>query len=323
MTPEPDDRPAGDDARRSYAIVGTGAIGGYYGARLADAGHEVHFVARADLDHLRREGLRMESPTGDVSLRPVSVFGDPAEVPPVDVVVLATKTTEGVAAANQVRPLVESGSAVVVMQNGLGVEEEVARVLPGATVLGAMCFICSNRVGPGHIRHLDYGKVTIGEHGADAVTPLAAGVAADLAAAGVSTETLDDLVTGRWRKLVWNIPFNGLSVVLDAGTDELMADPAARAVVRALMIEVAEAAAACGHAFDVAHVDDMLTTTDAMQPYATSMKLDHEAGRPLEIDAIYAAPRRAAAASGYDMVRTGFLEAQLRFLDARTRTRRA
>jgi 2-dehydropantoate 2-reductase len=311
-------------ARRRYAVVGVGAIGGYYGARLAAAGHELHVVARSDAAHLRAHGLRVESVDGDLHLAPGSftVHEDPATVPPVDVVVLAVKTTVGPgAAAALVRPVARPGTIVVAMQNGLGVEAPLAAAAPGCAVLGGMCFVCSNKVGPGLVRHLDFGAVTLGEHTADGspagVTPAVEAVAADLEGAGVPAHRLADLADGRWRKLVWNIPYNGLSVVLDAGTDALMADDGTRALVRDVMGEVLAAAGACGHPIPERFADDMLTATAAMKPYETSMKLDADAGRPLELDAIYGAPLAAAAAAGVAMPRTEALARQLRFLDRR------
>jgi 2-dehydropantoate 2-reductase len=311
-----------DPAKRRYAVIGTGAIGGYYGAQLAAAGHAVHFVARSDLAALRRDGLRVESPGGDVTIPDVSVAGSAHDLPPVDVVLLTTKTSADEPGSTLVAPFAAAGATVVLMQNGLGIERRLAADLPGATVLGAMCFVCSNRVAPGHIRHLDYGAVTIGQHADDeqvggGLTPQVLALADDLAAAGVMSRAIPNLVAGRWRKLVWNIAYNGLSVVLDAGTDELMADPSTRALVVALMREVTGAAAACGHPIEDAFIDEMVTMTDAMTPYKTSMKLDAEAGRPLEIDAIYQAPVDRARAAGFTMARTEAVLAQLRFLDAR------
>jgi 2-dehydropantoate 2-reductase len=314
---------------RSYAVIGVGAIGGYYGARLATAGHALHVVARSDADHLRRHGLRVESVEGRFDL-PAGSFGvheDPADVPPVDVVLLAVKTTVGPeAAARLVKPLARPGTVIVAMQNGLGVEAPLAAAAPGCPVLGGMCFVCSNKTGPGHVHHLDYGSVTLGEHTGDGrpagVTPAVEAVAADLEGAGIKAQRLDDLATGRWRKLVWNIPYNGLSVVLDAGTDELMADPATRSLVADIMAEVLAGAAACGHPIPPRFADDMLAATGEMKPYETSMKLDHDAGRPLEIDAIYGAPLAAAAAAGVTLPRIDTLARQLRFLDARPSGRR-
>ncbi len=315
---------APDPTRRRYAIVGLGAIGGYYGARLAAAGHPVHFVARSDATHVREHGLRVESPFGDLELPTVSVFTRTADVPPVDVAVLAVKTTDSDQAAALLSPLIGPDTVVLLLQNGLGVENPIAEALPGTPVIGGMCFICSNKVGPGHVRHLDYGAVTLGEHTPDpagaGITAAVDAIASDLEAAGLPVQRIENLVTGRWRKLVWNIPYNGLSVVLDAGTDELMADPVTRALVEELMGEVLAAAAACGHRIEPEFIEYMMRTTDKMRPYKTSMKLDYEAGRPLEIDTIYGAPLAAARAAGWAMTRTAALYAQLQFLDARNRS---
>lgn len=309
--------------KRSYTILGVGAVGGYYGARLAEAGHPVRWLARSDADHLRAHGLTVSSPRGDVALDDLEVFG-PGEVPPPsDVVVLATKTTGTAAALERLEAAARPGSIVLVLQNGLDVEGPVADALPGRTVLGGMSFMCAGKDGPGHIAHLDYEAVTVGEHAAGGaaagVTPAVQGVVDDLLGAGVPGEALDDLIAGRWRKLVWNIPFNGLSVVLDAGTDELMADAAALALVRTLMGEVAASAAADGHPAPADVIDVMLERTAKMTPYAPSMKQDFDARRPLELPAIYAAPLAAAARMGRAMPATAALHAELSFLDARNR----
>ncbi len=309
---------------RSYTVIGMGAIGGYYGGRLAQTEAPVRFVVRGGADRLRRQGLRIDSPLGDARLD-IDVYDDPDAVPISDVVVVATKTTATPTVAPTVERLAARSRAegrdltVVVMQNGLGVEAPFARAAPGATVLGAMCFMCANQVAPGHILHLDRGAVTVGQHDdtstVTGVTPAVEDLLADLQAAGVAATAVEDLVLGRWRKLVWNIPFNGLSVVLDAGTDEMLADPVARSRARALMDEVVTAAAACGHGFDRSFADRMMADTETMTPYRTSMKLDHDAGRPLELDAIYAAPTTAARAAGAPMVETDALLAELRRLD--------
>ena len=283
----------------------------------------MHYLVRSQADEIRRSGLRVESPYGDVDLPEVSVATAPDDVPPVDVVVVAVKTTDTEPVLETIGPLVREGTIVLVLQNGLGVEHPVAEALPQATIVGGMCFICSHKVGPGHIRHLDYGAVTLGEHRAGAggagVTPAVDAVASDLEVAGLPVQRIEDLVSGRWRKLVWNIPYNGLSVVLDAGTDELMGDPATHDLVEELMGEVLGAAGACGHHIEADFIPYMLRTTDKMRPYEPSMKLDYRARRPLEIEAIYGAPLAAARAAGFAMPRTAALRAQLQFLDARNR----
>ncbi len=315
----PDGSPA-----RSYAVIGLGAIGGYYGGRLAAAGHPVRFLVRSELAAIRAGGLTVTSPHGDIRLPEIEAWDSAGEVPESDVVVVAVKTTDTPGVLDDVRRLIgPSTQAVLVLQNGLGVEEVVAAAAGDTPVVGGMCFICSHKEGPGRIRHLDYGAVTVGRwapgYAPMGVTPEVEAVAADLEGAGLPVNRLPELGVGRWKKLVWNIPYNGLSVVLDAGTDELMADPVTRSLVADLMAEVVAGAAACGHAVDPTFIDTMLRDTDAMTPYAPSMKLDYDARRTLELPAIYAAPTAAARAAGTPMVRTEALHRQLAFLDRRNR----
>lgn len=308
---------------RRYAVIGTGAIGGLYGARLAAAGHEVHFLARSDADHMKAHGLVVESVYGDVKLDAPHVWTDPAAVPEVDVVLVAIKTTANEHVGELLTPLVGQGTVVVMLQNGLGIEEAAAEVVPEAQLLAGLCFTCSNRVGPGHIQHIDYGSITLAAHRSDGasagVTSEMEAVAADLRTAGVEIDLVEDLQVARWRKLAWNMPFNGLSVVLDAETDEMLANPHIEALAAAMIDEVCEAAAACGAAQPPGLREGMIAMTRTMRPYATSMKLDAQAGRPMELDAIYGAPLAAGKAAGVAMPRLDALHAQLRFIDARNR----
>src|SRR3954453_4014254 len=203
---------------RSYTVIGVGAIGGYYGARLHQAGHPVRFLARSDADQVRRHGLRVDSIDGDAVVA-VEVHDDPATVPASDTIVVATKTTANPETASLVGRLVAGRDdvSILVMQNGLGVEATFAAVAPDAPVVGAMCFMCCNKIGPGHIHHLAAGAVTAGEHRADGaaagVTPAVQAVVDELTGAGVKAPPVASLETGRWQKLVCNMASNGLSVV--------------------------------------------------------------------------------------------------------------
>jgi len=305
--------------QRRYAVIGTGAVGGFYGAKLAASGHEVHFLARSDAEVLRREGLRVESVDGDLTLPEVSVCTDPADLPAVDVVLVTVKTTANGSLGRLLGPLDAPGRIVVAMQNGLGVDDQAAAAAPAATVLGGLCFVCATRERPGFVRHLDFGAVSLGERTSDGtaagITAAVEAVGADLAAAGIEVRERPDLLAARWQKLMWNMPYNGLSVVLDAGTDQLQADPSSRALVTRLMREVEAASVAVGHPVGDGFVDQMLEYTDRMTPYAPSMKLDHEAGRPMELAAIYDEPLRVAAAAGAPMHELTALADQLHFLD--------
>lgn len=304
-------------------MIGTGAIGGYYGGRLAAAGFPVTFLGRSDVEALRTAGLQVRSPDGDITLDTVAAETDPTAIGPVDVVLITIKTTGQDALEQLLPPLVGPDTIVVSMQNGFDLEPALARLVPDATVLGAMCFICSVRTAPGRIDHIDYGGVTLGAHTADGhpagrTAPLEA-VAHDLAAAGIDVAVRDDLLAARWQKLVWNMPFNGLSVVLDAGTDEMIGDPHLRALVEGLMDEVVAMSVAHGHDVGAAFTDKMIANTEAMTPYAPSMKLDFDAGRPLELGAIYDAPLAVGRSLGVPTPRLSALAAQLHFLDARNR----
>jgi 2-dehydropantoate 2-reductase len=302
-----------------YVVVGCGAVGGLYGARLAAAGHDVGFLVRSDRDALRRDGLRVDSVDGDIVLPPGSfaVDDDPTAFGSADAVIVAVKTTS----SPSIAPLVGTFTSLVVFQNGLGVEAVAAAAAPGAAaVVGGMCFVCSTKVAPAHIRHVDYGAVTLAPHrgSMDAVDA----IANDLRAAGVDVSVTPDLVTARWRKLLWSVPFNGLTALLGVGTDDLLKSPTGRALVADIMEEVLAAAVACGAALSAADVADMVQRTEAMVPYRTSMALDLDAGRPLEHDAIYGAPVRAAFEAGAAMPRVETLYRVLDVLNHASTTNR-
>jgi 2-dehydropantoate 2-reductase len=306
---------------RSYAILGSGALGAFYGARLQRAGCEVHFLFHSEYEHVKVHGLRVDSKDGDFHLREVRAYRRVEDMPRCDVAVVSWKTLQNDLLPRLLPPVLKEDGVVLVLQNGLGVEGAAARATPGHRVFGGLCFLCSNRVGPGHIHHLDYGHVRLAEHSPEqrpvGLSPLLEALAADFRSAGVEAQVLEDLVRARWEKLVWNVPFNGLSVVLDASTRELMSSPDTVALVEGLMREVLAGAAACGRVIPAEFVGTMLEMTRAMTPYRPSMKLDFDERRPMEVEAIHGEPLRQAAAHGVELPLLGALHRQLRFLDAR------
>ncbi len=295
-----------------YAILGTGALGGFYGARLQRAGCAVHFLLHRDYDHVRQHGLICESKDGDFTLPVVQAYRRAADLPPCDVTIVALKTTQ-----NHLLPeLLPPTGLVLTLQNGLGNEAAIARVTGPDRVLGGLAFLCSNKVGPGRIRHLDYGHLALGEFETTGITDRLRAIAADFERAGILVTLEENLAVARWRKLVWNIPYNGLSVILNAQTDELMRHPATRQLCEEIMREVVAAARATGVPLGEDAVATMLAYTDRMTPYRTSMKIDYDEGRPLEIEAIFGEPLRAAAAAGYAAPLLATLYRQLQFLEA-------
>ncbi len=306
---------------RTYAILGTGALGGFYGARLQKAGLDVHFLLKSDYEQVKKYGLVVESKDGDFTIPEVHAYNDVEKMPQCDVVVVALKTTQNHLLPKMLPLVVKDDGVVLVLQNGLGVEEEVAQIVGNATVIGGLCFLCSNKVGPGHIRHLDYGHIIFSEYTPNyqpaGITQRMQQIADDFESAGISIELAEDLLLARWKKLVWNIPYNGLSVILNARTDELMAHEYTRQLVEQLMYEVAAGAKSYERMISDRFIQTMLDYTVKMTPYRPSMKIDYDEVRPLEVEAIFGNPLRKAQAKGVNLVQISCLYHQLKFLDAR------
>lgn len=306
---------------RKYAILGTGALGGFYGAKLQQAGYDVHFLLKSDYEHVSKSGLLIESKDGDFTLPQVNAYNDVEQMPQCDVVIVALKTTQNHLLPKLLPPLVKDGGVVLVLQNGLGVEEDITQIVKNVQVIGGLCFLCSNKVGSGHIRHLDYGKITLGEYSPKydpaPLTERIQYVANDFQTAGITIELATDLLLARWQKLVWNIPYNGLSVILNARTDELMTDAHTRILVEQLMNEVAAGAKTSGRVIPDSFIQTMLNYTVKMKPYRTSMKIDYDEGRPLEVEAIFGNPLRKAQAAGANLPQISCMYHQLKFLSQR------
>jgi len=294
--------------KRSYAIIGCGALGGLYGAMLHRAGLPVHFLLRTDYYHVRDHGLQVDSPWGDSLLRDCHIYNCVDEMPPVDVVAICWKTTANHRLSDIIPPLLHSKSVLLLIQNGLQLEAELAPKFPNTALAGGVAYLCSNKIGPGHIHHLDYGKLVIGpwSPGLDV-----SGIVADFEAAGVPCEEARDLSAARWRKLVWNIPFNGLCALHDLDTRAIMEDPLLRQRATMIMEEVSRAAGACGACLPAGTVEQMLELTAGMTPYLPSMQLDRRNGIPPEYEYLFERPLSAAEAAGVAMPETRALYLQL------------
>ena len=277
------------------AIVGSGSVGCYYGARLASVA-EVSFLMRRDLDAVRQGGLRIRSVAGDIHLEPVRAFATTEEIGETDLVVVALKATANAALPRLLPPLLGPGTVVLTLQNGLGNESFLAERFPGRPILGGLCFVCINRGEPGEVHHLAHGKVEMGAHvGGEALAP----VAELFSRAGIDCRILPDLGLARWRKLVWNVPFNGLAIAAGGiDTRTILADSALRARTRALMEEVVSTAAALGHRIDPDFIEANIRGTLEMGPYQPSSLVDFLAGNEVETEAIWGAALREADAVG-------------------------
>jgi 2-dehydropantoate 2-reductase len=308
---------------QSVAVIGTGAVGGFYGARLQRAGHDVHFLLHSDYDHVNRHGLIIDSKEGDFTLPEVNAYSNAADMPICDLVIIALKTYANPILEDILPHITSPESCILLLQNGAGGEAYLHTITPDCTILGGLSFLCSNKVAPGHIHHLDYGRIALGCY-QDNDQP--AGITQSMQAVGTLFKTadipirlIDDLTLARWMKLIWNIPFNGLTVVLNTTTDQLIQSPDTLQLSRALMNEIVEGAAALGRTIPESFVKKMIADTVRMEPYKPSMKLDYDQGNPMEIESIYGEPLRQAKAAGVMMTRVATLYQLLKFLESTPR----
>lgn len=289
-------------------IVGCGALGGYYGGRLSQAGHSVHCLLRSDYDHVSRHGIRVTSPQGNFHFQPRSAK-QPHTIGLCDLVLITLKTTANDRLPELVKPLISPHTAVICLQNGLGNLERLNEFIPQDQLLGGLCFICVNRTAPGRITHLDHGQIVLGE-ARDWPEPRTHDLATVFRNAGIPAKVTSTLRQAQWEKLIWNIPFNGLGVVGSLGysffnsnsktlptfrescltTDQLLAAPDWHKTVRQLMLEIIAVANALGYPVKEDIVERMITNTYSMKDYQPSTVIDYEVGRPLEFISMFAEP---------------------------------
>ena len=282
------------------AVIGVGAVGGYFGGRLAEAGEEVVFVARgATLAALRDGGLRLESPRGDLHLREVRTTDDPAAIGPVELVLLGVKAWQVPEVAPRLRPLVGAETSVLPLQNGVEAADQLAAALGPKPVLGGVCKIISMQVAPGHVRHLGVEpSVDLGEVGGPA-SERARRIARTFEEAGVTARALDDIQKAIWNKFLFICSVSGVGALTGLPIGELRADPQARAMLQAAMREIV--AVAAGHGVELRRdvVERTMLFVDAMPPEGTaSMQRDILEGRPSELESQNGAVVRLGRAAG-------------------------
>lgn len=302
----------------SLAIVGAGAIGSYYGARLALAGSDVRFLLRGDLEQVRAHGLILREKDGTRHLTNVAAVGCVEEIGPVDLVVVALKATANDSLATLLPPLLHATTAVLTLQNGLGNEERIASLVGAERVMGGLCYIGVTRERPGEIvGYHTPGKMTLGEFQRPAGKRLHA-VADRFADVGIKTRVVDHLAEARWQKLIWNVPFNGLAIAAGGvTTDRILGTPELAAQVRRLMDEVAEAGRHFGYDIPERFIQSQIDVTPSMGAYQPSSLVDFRAGRDVEVEAIWGEPLRRAQAAGLAMPRLSALYETLQRLVSR------
>lgn len=283
------------------AIVGAGAVGGWYGGLLAKRGHEVHLITRADHGVVRTRGLVLRGKTGEETVRVAGAWPDAGGIGICDAVIITAKATANAVLPAQIRPLIGPETLLLTLQNGMGNAEAFAGLVPPARLAAGLCFVCINRVAPGVIENTHRGYVRIAA-AQGPVTPAVERLVGLLSDAGVDCRAEDSLESVLWKKLCWNIPFNGLAIAAGGlTTDRILADPELSARALVLMKEVQAAARARGHGFEDAHVRLQFDVTAGMGPYRPSSMIDYVEGREVEVEGIWAEPLRRGLAAGAPM----------------------
>ena len=299
----------------NYAIVGTGAIGGFYGSKLAHGGREVHFLMHNDYQFVKEHGMQVDSCDGSFHLDHVNVYQHTADMPKCDVVIVGLKTTNNHLLPQLLTPLLHQDTVVVLIQNGIGVEADVQQMFPDVQLVAGLAFICSAKTEPGRVNHQCYGSINLANYSCRDEAVFAA-ILNDFVDAGIQAGSVP-YDEARWKKAVWNMPFNGMTVALNTQTDLLLKNPATRQLIRDLMGEVVGAARHQGiTGLDESFIEKMIDMTDHMTPYSPSMKLDFDFHREMEIHYLYSRPIQLAREAGYPMPKLEMLEAELKFLQA-------
>ena len=297
-----------------YGIIGTGAIGGYYGAKLAHAGQEVHFLLHSDYEYVKQNGLQVDSCDGSFHLADVNAYQHTEDMPQCDVVLVCLKSVNNDKIQTMLPPLLHAHTLVVLIQNGIGVEEDVQKMFPNVQLAAGLAFICSAKTKPGLVSHQCYGSINLANYSCRDEAQMQA-VVDEFRQAGIETGFVE-YHEARWKKAVWNMPFNGMTVALRTQTDLLLKNPSTRQLIREQMMEVVSTAQHLGvKNLDASFVDKMIETTDAMTPYSPSMRLDYDFHRPMEIYYLYTRPLEIARNAGCRMPKLEMLEAELRFIE--------
>ncbi len=298
------------------AVVGCGALGSFYGANLARAGEEVHFLLRSDFEAVRLRGVQIRGPQGDFRVQPKCARTAEA-IGTCDLVIIALKTTANDQFPSLLPPLLGPATVLLTLQNGLRNEEQLAAIASVDQIMGGLCFVCLNRLEPGIVQHIAHGQVILGEF-LRRPEPRTHDIAGRFRDAGVPCTVTDDLARAHWEKLTWNIPFNGLGVASAAGWDavqsgrvsvgaglqpclttaELLSDERWFRLLQELMLEVIAAARALGFAIPVEMAEQQIARTRAMGPYKASTLIDFERRQPLELRSLFLEPLRQARTAG-------------------------
>ena len=276
------------DAPCRVLVLGAGALGAFYGAVLARAGCSIAVVARSGIDEIRRDGYRVDSPLGDLSFRPQQVLaaGEALDAP-LDFVLVALKLVPGTDRMALLAPYRKQKPAIVLIQNGIAIEDEVATAYPNQALLSCVAYAAASRESPTHIVHKSkFTRLVLGPWPRGASRVSADRLSELVKAGGASAVVVEDIVGERWKKCAWNTVYNPISALGGLGTRAILSGEEQTAFVRGAIGEVCAVAAADGYPLAPDTVEKQLAGTRSLPDIVSSMGQDWRAGRPLEIEPI-------------------------------------
>ena len=305
-----------------WTLVGPGAVGLYYSGRIAYSGRKLCVLARSGATELESNGIRVEMIDPETSelkesfTAPIECVSlDANQIWATDCVIVAAKSTVNLELIESLKYIVEPRRTVLLcLQNGLGNAEFFAEHFPENPILAGLCFVCVNRRKPGLVENYHPGRVEIGSLG-DRWSGVAKTIVEIFNHAGVLTSHADKIDSALWRKLCWNIPFNGLSIAAGGiATDKILAQADLVARAQALMEEVRAVASLTGHSIPDEFIEGQFSVTRKMGAYKPSSLIDYLAGKPVEIESIWGEPLRRGQALGSDMPELAKLYSELKTL---------
>ncbi|HUN33996.1 MAG TPA: ketopantoate reductase family protein [Trebonia sp.] len=268
------------------AVMATGAVGGYFGGRLAQAGHEVAFMARGrQLEALRTYGLRVQSALGDLHLPRVEATDDPATIGPVDLVLFSVKLWDTEAAAEAVKPLLGEETAVVSFQNGVVKDDILRRALGAEHVIGGACYIAATISEPGFIHHSGtLQKLLFGEYDGS-ISPRVQQFRDACAESGIDAEVSDRIEQAIWEKFAFLVGLSGVTSLARSPIGPIRSRPRSRAFLHDVIEEVVQVGRAQGAPLAADYAEERLAFIDRLPASSTSSMLrDLEQGNRIEVD---------------------------------------
>lgn len=300
------------------AVMGAGAVGGYFGAKLAGSGHEVAFIARGEhLTAMRRDGLRVKSAQGDLHVR--SRFAsDPEEIGHVDLVLFCVKSYSTEEAARALAPLLQDKSLILSLQNGVDNPDKIAALWGKSRTLAGVMYIGARLLSPAFIEHSGGGRIVMGELDGG-VSESTKTVEEIFSRARVPCTVSPEIRKAMWGKLVWNASFCAISCLTRATAKEIVESESLRQLAVQGMGEVIEAARSEGFELAPTIVEETLHLSRSLGDFKPSMLQDLEAGKPLEYEAfngvVLSVLRRAGKSAPVNQIFYG----ALKFLDRKIR----